>query len=86
MGFAYFSRTSHEKKNQQLDIRPNDMHKEEKRTLQYTHCKETTVHAVFSIFNNTLVILTANCQYYLPPLLKKDIQKANRYLESILQR
>jgi hypothetical protein len=36
MGFAYSAQMSHEK-NQQMDIRPNDMRKEEKRTLQYNH-------------------------------------------------
>lgn len=38
MDFAYFAQMSHEKKKkQQMDIQPNDMHEEEKRTLQYNH-------------------------------------------------
>jgi len=57
MGFAYFAQMSHEK-NQQMDIQPNDMH-QEKRTLQYNHWKGTTVRAMFSIFNDIRVILTA---------------------------
>lgn len=58
MGFVYFAQMSHEN-NQQMDIQPNDMHKEEKRTLQYNHWKETNVRSMFRIFNDILVMLTA---------------------------
>jgi hypothetical protein len=58
MSFAYFAQMSQEK-NQQMDFQPNDMHKEEKRTLQYNYLKETNVCAMFSMFNDVLVILTA---------------------------
>jgi hypothetical protein len=57
MSFAYFAQMSHGKK-QQMDFQPNDMH-EDKRTLQYNYLKETTVRAMFSVFNDILVILTA---------------------------
>ena len=58
MGFAHFAQMSHTKK-QQIDFQPNDMHEEDKRTLQYNHLKEMTARAIFSIFNNILIILTA---------------------------